>query len=652
MRSPRGRRTIAPAAIACRARSGELVHRPPENGDARLDERVEALATCIAEIAERVRATELATGDEKTAKALRRALEAAAKHDPKLESRLTDRIDVLMDRLGTLASAVSTTSAELARRDGELAALRRDLAHGSARVDVLAKDVDQAARVVDVEKLRQAIAERPTEPPARSGAERLDRFEGKVALLAERIDTLSPTVAAAASGLAARDGELANLRQKIERSAAEVEQVIVEVRANPHIATLATRLDALGNELEATTRQLEQKDGDVEALRGRIDDGYARASAVIAELQLSLATVGSRIGAIEKVPDLVEHALAGQAAEFDTRLKTLSETVSATVGKVVELEAASAAKDSTGDETDRALTELAERIDTLSGELAAATTAVAGRESEVPALRARIDDAYAKASAVISELQLSLAALLSRVGALEVLPERLEEQLQGRDGDFDTRLTLLEAASSERTELLDDFGIRLALAEQRRQAPAEEIDRILDTWASDRSSLETRLDEIAASLIGTGSAHGIANESDADVIRLRVLVDGLQTRLSASEEEVAALRSAPDFSSRFDEITDRLVAIERGTHGVFSRRTDRSPGTAVFGSSFAPSSSASNRRRRARSRDATLSSSSSNEWRRASSGAFNSSSPRTLIARTTTRHRPGRRSSRFESAEV
>jgi len=196
----------------------------------------------------------------------------------------------------------------------------------------------------------------------------------------------------------------------------------------------------------------------------------------------------------------------------------------------------------------------------LSGELATVTSAIADRESEVPALRARIDDAYAKASAVVSELQLSLAALLSRVGVLEDLPERLEE----------------------RFDLLEELGMRLGLVEQRGEAPAEEIEKILDTWASDRSSLETRLDVIAAALTGTGSGRGIAGGWDAEVIRLRVLVDGLQMRLSASEEEIAALRSAPDLASRFDEITNRLVAIERSTHGVFASSNGPAAGDGRF----------------------------------------------------------------------
>jgi len=83
-----------------------------------LAERVDALAVRIQEMDSRVRATEIATGDEKTAKELRKAIEVLAKHDPRLEERLTNRVDVLADRLSTLSTTVSTTAARLAGKDG------------------------------------------------------------------------------------------------------------------------------------------------------------------------------------------------------------------------------------------------------------------------------------------------------------------------------------------------------------------------------------------------------------------------------------------------------------------------------------------------------------------------------------------------------
>ncbi|MDQ3672008.1 MAG: hypothetical protein M3364_06175 [Actinomycetota bacterium] len=638
-----------------------------ENGDGRLDERVEALATWIEEIAERVRATEIATGDEKTAKELRRAIEAVAKHDPKVESRLADRIDVLMDRVGTLASAVSTTSAELARRDGELVAIRRELDERALRIDALGRHVSTAARVADLEKLRAAIANRPPERPAPREHQRLDRVEGKLALLTERIDTLAPTVTTATAGLAARDGELTNLRQKLE-------QLLAEVRADPRIAALAGRIDMLASELEASSEKLARRDTErdkaMAALRVRIDDAYGKAGAVISELQRSLATISSRVDTLDELPDEVDRALeataqahqleslraevraglenvenertaltsqvdhvgraldAGKASvqlqldelttslsrieeslasgepeqrmdelaagldaltrdlaasveaavgredrieqrsatradDLGAELRALTTTVASTAGELAALETASSERfdrladaldsgtkavrgqldglvaaleridqSTAGAESERMVGELAERVGLLDVALARIADALAGHDSAMPALRARIDDAYAKASAVISELQASLVGVLSRVSVLEELPERLEND--GR----------------------------------------EEFDKVLDVWASDRSSLETRLDEIAA----------LSGRSDSveEVTRLRELVARLDGRLASSERALAELRSAPDPRSLVDELTPRLEAIERDAHRGFATSGGSSAGDGRF----------------------------------------------------------------------
>lgn len=542
------------------------------------------LASSVEEIAGRLSATELATGDGKTAKELRRAVEAVAKHDPKLEARLTDRIDVLMDRLGTLASAVSTTAAELARRDGEIATLRRELERGSARLESLGKDVSRSASATDVEKLREAIAERPAEVPTRSGTERFDRVEGKLTLLAERIDTLSPTVAAAASGLAARDGELANLRQKLARSADHVEQVVAEMHADPRIAALATRVDMLASELEALTSRPAGMGGDMEALRARIDDGYAKASAAVSELQVSLSTVGSRLGAIESLPAQLEHALATQADNLDSRLETLFEASHATDARISDLAA------TLSEQATTTTAAQAQRFDRLRAETGAQLAAVERGQAEIRAQldhRANeLDSGRAALQAELRELTTTVARI-ERSSASEDTPSGLSSRIalltgevaaatetlashHEKDGDFERRLTVLAGASAERIEIFDDLTMRLAAVEQRRNAPADEIDRILDTWASDRSSLETRLDQLAAALAGTGPRGDIAESPQDEVIRMRVLVEELQMRISANEHQVTTLRSASPLPSRLDEIVDRLEAVERTTQGVFA----------------------------------------------------------------------------------
>ena len=195
----------------------------PDLGTRGLEERVQALSTWAGEIAERVRATEVATGDEKTAKELRRALELVAKHDPKLESRLTNRIDVLADRLDTLASAVSTTSSELARRDGEIAALRREHERDAARLQAFEQERTRGAPSTELAELRKAVATLSTAQSPRAADEHVARLVGKVDYLTERVDTLAKTVATTAAGLAGREGDLAALRQRLDERAGRLE---------------------------------------------------------------------------------------------------------------------------------------------------------------------------------------------------------------------------------------------------------------------------------------------------------------------------------------------------------------------------------------------------------------------------------------------
>jgi len=292
------------------------VQRVPDDGDASLDDRVGALATWLGEIAERVRTTELATGDEKTAKELRRAIEALAKHDPKLESRLTDRIDVLADRLGTLASAVSTTSAALARRDGELAALRRGLDQGNARIHTLGDELGRAASAAEIAVLSKTIATLSADRPTRKDGEQTDRLAGKVDYLTERVDTLAKTVAATAAGLAGRDGELATLRRRLDEREKHFEQAFVELRQRRGEITLDGRLDTLERTLETVAERLPLLESEIGAVRARIDEASRQVGSTVTELQQSTANVSAHVAAAEARSHASEKALEKHAASL------------------------------------------------------------------------------------------------------------------------------------------------------------------------------------------------------------------------------------------------------------------------------------------------------------------------------------------------
>lgn len=296
----------------------------PENGDGRLDERVEALATWVDEIAGRVRATELTNGDEKTAKELRRAIEAVAKHDPKLETRLTNRIDVLADRLGTLASAVSTTSAELARRDGELAALRRELAQGNARIQTVGGELGRAASAADIDRLDEAIAMLSADRPSRKAEDQTERLGGKVDYLTERVDTLGKTVAATAAGLAGREGELATLRQRLDERAKHFERALAELGQPSGAATLGGRLDALKGTLETVAGSFAQLENEMGAVRACIDEAHRQLGSTVTELQKSTAGLAAQVDALEERGQAMENTMEEKAASLSGKVGNLA----------------------------------------------------------------------------------------------------------------------------------------------------------------------------------------------------------------------------------------------------------------------------------------------------------------------------------------
>ena len=211
------------------------------DGDA-LSARVESLAGWVSDIEAQLRATSV-TGDTKTLKELAKALEAWNKHDPKLEKRITERVDVLADRFATLSETVNMTAAALAGKDGEIAALRRELEAGTARIESLVRDLRQAGPSSDVAELRRAIATLSTERSGNADDRRVDSIASDVDVLAQRLDTLSKTVSTTAAELAGKEGELASLRSRLEDGDTRADSLVAELRTT--VAQLSHRIESV-----------------------------------------------------------------------------------------------------------------------------------------------------------------------------------------------------------------------------------------------------------------------------------------------------------------------------------------------------------------------------------------------------------------------
>ena len=504
----------------------------PEATTGGLEERIEALTAWVGEIADRVRATEVATGDEKTAKELRRALEAVAKHDPRLESRLTDRIDVLTDRVGTLASAVSTTSSELARRDGEIAALRRELDRGGAQIQALGKEIAEESSAAEIEKLRKAVAALSVEHSPRKADEQVSRLGGKVDYLTERVDTLAKTVAATAAGLAGRDGDLAALRQRLDERTERLEQGLGELEQRPETG-LTRRLDLLEAEVQRSIAGLSAQDEANEALRR----AWATSLDAHAVSQNSmLAGLAARVDAVE--------------TEVESTSTGLAETHGALEGKLAEVLTGSA------------------RQTTRNGELERRLAALTGRQETAERVLRDLGDE------LVAEFGRASIAVTERLSGLE---ERLKkvELLETADASEAARVS---------AELASELEERLHTVEQAGVDARAEIARMSAAWSGEVEAIAAKLDAIAAGTMDATSrdtqaelltelntrldaivhdrqavAAQIAKASENEVAELRSLIDGYRTRLAPAPIGPA---SPLYVGNRADEPAHRLDSIE------------------------------------------------------------------------------------------
>jgi DNA repair exonuclease SbcCD ATPase subunit len=534
-------------------------------------ERVDGIAAWINDLDTRVRAAELATGDEKTAKELRQAVEAFAKHDPKLEKRLTNRVDVLADRLATLAATVSTTAASLVRKDGEIAALRKDLDEGSKRLESLVREFGKSAGAEEVEKLRAAIRAVQSERPARTSDARVDGLGAKVAYLTERVDTLAKTVATTAAGLVGREGEIATLRQRLDAGSARIEQTSVELRKMQDDGSLTRRVDALQAALDETKAALAGRETEVVALRSRIDEAYSRVGTVVAELQSSLATLSSQVTALEELPGATEQALDAQAGELNVRVDGV-----------------------------------AERLAALATTVETALSGLAQREAEIGTLTQRSDEASERVDLAVAEFREALAQL-PVPGSVEGEVESRFEELGGSLAAVTEQLTALATSSSAHADatvaraaglerLLTETGERLQALEYDRDAAAEQIEQAGAAWSQEREWVRTRIEELAAADAGASKTHEgftalldalserlasmesghaaataelarVSSALDAEREALHAQIDGIATSLAA-----AGTSSAADESSerKLTELSERMEKLEEGGAAVAS----------------------------------------------------------------------------------
>src|SRR6188508_2165885 len=173
----------------------------------------------------------------------------SSKNESKQDARFAAKLDVLTERVDSLASTLSTTASAMAKKDGEIAALRRDLeardqtlnalvAHARQPRDVAAADVPVDAN--ELRTLRNAVAALTKERASGVNAAHIEGLVATVRTLVERVNVL--TAAAAAPPEPIPDPAVNARVDSVEAELAVVKTTLERLPAEL-VATLTTLAD-------------------------------------------------------------------------------------------------------------------------------------------------------------------------------------------------------------------------------------------------------------------------------------------------------------------------------------------------------------------------------------------------------------------------
>lgn len=393
---------------------------------------------------------------------------SSSKSDAKSEARFATRIDVLSERVDTLATTIATTASAMAKKDGELVALRRELEAREERIASLLNEArgGHGSELADLRKELEALSSTRSKQP---GNKQLEQLGAKIDLIAQRVDTLATTVSTTAAGLAGREGELAVLRKKVEASGAG--------------GGGAVGLD------EALQRQLETLTANAFSTRSQLDAQAEELTALKTQLELS-----------ENDPRASEND--AHSDELGAMLSTLRAQVEALDGLRAGATGASQEDiDRRAAETEAALEVVTGRIDELSTHVDSAMTNLSDKEHELAALHRHFTESSSRIGTIVEDLREALGAFPATGPAVvEELTSQIELAM-GEIASVSDRIDRLEQNSSESADAnavehldgaLESIRVKLDTAEKKREASAKEAKRVSTAVAE----ITARIDHI------------------------------------------------------------------------------------------------------------------------------------------------------------
>jgi chromosome segregation ATPase len=440
----------------------------------------------------------------------------SSKNETKVEERLAGRIDLIAERLDSLVSTVATTASAMAKKDGEIATLRRDLQARDEQMQALAARAQATAGADPREllELRQAVAALANERSREASTKKMDELAAKVGLLGQRLESISTTISTTANGLSKHEGDLAAIRKQVETLPA------APVSAPTPDPQLRHTLDELGTGLASVKMRLDGQAAELEAVKTIAAEQQAPAE----ELRAMLTTLRSRVESLDGLR-------AGVTEEqLDERLDGLRAGV--TDEQLDERLA----------ETSAALDVLAQRLDALTSSVETATATLSDKEHELAALHRHFTESSKRIESIVDDLRQALGAFP------EAAPETLaavKGQLASTVEQVETVARRLDALEAARPEgLVRDVVDRVELLDKRLTSVSAEVARAKTLWPVALRSLEARLEDVTnprQPAKDTDGASSPESAEDADA-----LLAGLRDSLQAMESVAAEMERASD----------------------------------------------------------------------------------------------------------
>ena len=480
-------------------------------------------------------------------------------NEEKFEARFLTRLDVLSERVDTLASTVGSTSSGLAKKDGEIAALQRAI---EARDQTLKALVEHANRVAqapaadlpvdasELRSLRNAVAALTKERADGVNAAQIQGLVGTVRALAERvealtaaaaeptppdpaltarIDTVAAEVAVVKTALESPPEELvamlSTLRQRVD-GLEELDRGVTEEQLERRVAATNDALATLRQRLDALAERHEENERNRAADGSQLDRRFTETGDALALVSHRLEAIA---GELERTHAINEEALDRRFTETENRLTELSRRFD-DAPSVDEH-----ALDRRFEAQDNAFTKLAQRLDTLARTVESAASGLGEKEHELASLQRHFTESSTRIESIVDDIR----------EALHAFPELGATSMDDLAGRLERLETAARKANETGARAAGELSGRIDVIDQRLATVADEVSRAKTLWPVALRSLEARLEDVAHArkpeppLVATAPESGSADVPDD-------LLAGLRDSLQAMESVAAEMARASE----------------------------------------------------------------------------------------------------------